>query len=112
MATTADETPITEPDVDKRTQLTELIAKATAEYAVKHYSEAAELYSQATELQSELNGEMAIENADLYFSYGKCLFFLAQQSSNVLVGTAASAQLSSRKTQKGGRKGKANGAAK
>jgi HAT1-interacting factor 1 len=112
MATTADETTSAQPDTDKRAQLTELIAKASAEYAVKHYSEAAELYSQATELQSELNGEMAIENADLYYSYGKCLFFLAQQSSNVLGGTAASAQLSSRKTQKSGKKRKANGAAK
>ena len=112
MATTTDETSTTQAGTDQRAQLTELIAKATAEYAVKHYSEAAELYSQASELQSELNGELAIENADLYFSYGKCLYFLAQQSSNVLGGTAASAQLSSRKAGKTGKKRKANGAAK
>lgn len=81
-------------------QLADLTAKATAEYAVKHYKEAAELYSQATELQAEINGEMAPENADLLYSYGKCLFFLAQQTSNVLGGTAASAQLTSKKEPK------------
>ncbi|ETI20419.1 hypothetical protein G647_08454 [Cladophialophora carrionii CBS 160.54] len=112
MATATDKTSGTPADADKRAQLTELIAQAAAEYAVKHYSEAAELYSQATELQAELNGEMAIENADLYYSYGKCLFFLAQQTSSVLGGTAASAQLSSSKAQKPGKKRKANGAAK
>ena len=112
MASNVDETSAAPVDPDKRTELTELIAKATAEYAVKHYSEAAELYSQATELQSELNGEMAIENADLYFSYGKCLYYLAQQSSDVLGGTATSASLPSRKGQNNSKKRKANGAAK
>ncbi|RVX73636.1 hypothetical protein B0A52_02526 [Exophiala mesophila] len=87
-------------------QLAELIAKATAEYAVKHYSEAAEFYSQAAELQDEINGEMALENADLLYSYGKCLYFLAQQTSSVLGGTAASAQLSSNKGKKAPRKKK------
>jgi HAT1-interacting factor 1 len=81
-------------------RLTDLTAKATAEYAVKHYKEAAELYSQATELQAEVNGEMSIDNADLLYSYGKCLFFLAQQSSNVLGDTAASAQLTTKKEPK------------
>jgi HAT1-interacting factor 1 len=90
-------------------QLADLVAKATAEYAVKHYSEAAELFSQAAELQTELNGEMAPENADLLYSYGKCLYFLAQQTSSVLGGTAASAQLSSSKEKKAPKKRKANG---
>ncbi|OAP54787.1 hypothetical protein AYL99_11235 [Fonsecaea erecta] len=112
MATTAEEPPKPDSERTKQEQLTELIAKATAEYAVKHYSEAAELYSQATELQAELNGEMALENADLLYSYGKCLYFLAQQTSSVLGGTAASAQLSSNKSQKSGKKRKTNGAAK
>ncbi|KIV83610.1 hypothetical protein PV11_05623 [Exophiala sideris] len=89
--------PQTEPKQSPQEQLAEMTAKATAEYAVKHYSEAAELYSQATELQAEVNGEMALENADLLYSYGKCLFFLAQQTSSVLGGTAASAQLSNTK---------------
>ncbi|KIW93301.1 uncharacterized protein Z519_05906 [Cladophialophora bantiana CBS 173.52] len=112
MATTADESPKPDLEPTKQEQLADLTAKATAAYAVKHYSEAAELYSQATELQAELNGEMALENADLLYSYGKCLFFLAQQTSSVLGGTAASAQLSSSKSRKTGTKRKANGAAK
>jgi HAT1-interacting factor 1 len=104
-----EETSAPESESEKRERLTNLIAKATAEYAVKHYAEASELYSQATEIQAELNGEMALENADLLYSYGKCLYFLAQQTSNVLGGTAASAQLSSNKKEKKGKKRKANG---
>ncbi|KAK5050520.1 hypothetical protein LTR84_003801 [Exophiala bonariae] len=98
-------------DVSSQDQLADLIAKATAQYAVKHYSEAAELFSQAAELQTELNGEMAPENADLLYSYGKCLYFLAQQTSSVLGGTAATAQLSSSKEKKPPKKRKANGTA-
>ncbi|OAL25861.1 hypothetical protein AYO20_10323 [Fonsecaea nubica] len=112
MAATTDETAQSNPEPTQQEQLADLIAKATAEYAVKHYPEAAELYSQATELQAELNGEMALENADLLYSYGKCLFYLAQQTSSVLGGTAASAQLSSSKPRKSGKKRKANGAGK
>ena len=93
-----------EPQMSPEEQLRDLKAKATAEYAVKHYKEAAEYYSQATELQAELLGEMAVENADILYSYGKCLFFLAQQTSNVLGGPAASAQLSSKKEPKKKRK--------
>ncbi|RMZ75794.1 hypothetical protein DV738_g5299, partial [Chaetothyriales sp. CBS 135597] len=92
-------------------RLTELKAKATAEYAVKHYRDAAELYSQATELQAEINGEMAVENADLLYAYGKCLFHLAQQTSSVLGGDAAAAQLKASKEQpKAAKKRKLNGA--
>ena len=101
---------ITESTVDSSmpaaNRLDELSARATAEYAVKHYKEAAELYSEATELQAEINGEMAVENADLLYAYGKCLYFLAQQSSNVLGGTAASAQLEARKEPKPSKKRK------
>ncbi|ETN39448.1 uncharacterized protein HMPREF1541_05671 [Cyphellophora europaea CBS 101466] len=91
---------VTTAEMSTEDRLADLTAKAMAEYAVKHYKEAAELYSQATELQAEVNGEMANENADLLYSYGKCLFFLAQQTSNVLGGTAASAQLTSKKETK------------
>lgn len=96
-------------EMSAQEQLADLVAKATAEYAVKHYSEASELFSQAAELQTEINGEMAPENADLLYSYGKCLYFLAQQTSSVLGGTAASAQLSSSKEKKAPKKRKANG---
>jgi HAT1-interacting factor 1 len=74
-------------------QLADLIARATAAYAIKDYSPAAELYSQATELQAEMNGEMAVENADLLYSYGKCLYFVAVSNSDVLGGTAAGAKI-------------------
>lgn len=106
--TLSSELPAATPPQD---QLADLVAKATAQYAVKHYSEAAELYSRAAELQAELNGEMAPENADLLYSYGKCLYFLAQQTSSVLGGTAATAQLSSSKEKKAPKKRKANGTA-
>src|SRR5271156_5779939 len=81
-------------DITPQERLTDLIARATAAYAIKDYSPAAELYSQATELQAELNGEMAVENADLLYSYGKCLYFVAVSKSDVLGGGAASAKLS------------------
>lgn len=97
-------------EMSPQDRLADLTAKATAEYAVKHYKEAADYYSEATELQAEVNGEMAVENADLLYSYGKCLFFLAQQTSNVLGGTAASAQLSNKKEPKA-KKRKLNGEA-
>ena len=92
-------------------QLTDLTARATALYAVKKYDEAAELYSQATELQAEINGEMHEDNADLLFSYGKCLFKVAQKTSTVLGGTAASAQLKN-SDKKPSKKRRANGAIK
>ena len=61
-----------------------LIAQATANYAVKDYDAAAELYSRATELQAEVNGEMSTANADLLYSYGRCLYHVAVSKSDVL----------------------------
>lgn len=94
-ATTAgnDTSKATDNTASLQEQLADLTAQATALYAVKQYEEAAELYSQATELQAEANGEMAEENADLLFVYGRCLFHVAQKTSTVLGGTAASARL-------------------
>ena len=77
----------------KPDQLTDLIARATAKYAIKDYTPAADLYAQAAELQAEINGEMAMENADLLYSYGKCLYFVAVSNSDVLGGTAAGAKI-------------------
>ena len=93
----------------KQNHLTDLIARATAAYAIKDYSPAAELYSQATELQAELNGEMATENADLLYSYGKCLYFVAVSNSDVLGGTAAGAKLGPGKEERNTKKRKLNG---
>ncbi|KAL8733171.1 MAG: hypothetical protein Q9181_003684 [Wetmoreana brouardii] len=69
---------------DRHAELENLIAQATLKYSIKDYDAAAELYSQATELQAELNGEMAASNADLLYAYGRCLYHLAVRSSDVL----------------------------
>ena len=61
-----------------------IIAQATLKYSVKDYDAAAELYSQATELQAEINGEMSPENADLLYAYGRCLYHVAVKKSDVL----------------------------
>lgn len=76
---------------DPRSDLTNLIAKATSEYGHKRYVDAAEIYSQASELQDELNGEMAVENADLLYAYGRCLYKVAVARSDVLGGKVSDA---------------------
>ena len=78
---------------DLKGRLTSLTAQATAKYAIKDYIQAAEYYSQATELQAELNGEMAVENAELLYSYGRCLYHVAVKNSDVLGGEAAGKKL-------------------
>lgn len=65
-------------------QLDDLKARATLKYSIKDYDAAAELYSEATELQAELNGEMSSLNADLLYKYGRCLFHVAVKNSDVL----------------------------
>jgi HAT1-interacting factor 1 len=85
-------------NITPQERLTDLIAQAMAAYAIKDYSPAAELYSQATELQAEINGEMATENADLLYSYGKCLYFVAVRNSDVLGASSAGAKLGGGKT--------------
>ncbi|KAI2467425.1 hypothetical protein F4781DRAFT_402362 [Annulohypoxylon bovei var. microspora] len=69
--------------------LADLSAKANALYAQKKFEEAAEIFSQATEMQAEINGEMAPENADILFLYGRSLFKVGQSKSDVLGGKAA-----------------------
>src|SRR5436305_963427 len=91
--TYASSTGLRTEDISKSGQLTDLVARATAKYAIKDYEPAAELYSQATALQAEINGEMALENAELLYSYGKCLYFVAVSNSDVLGGTAAGEKL-------------------
>ncbi|KAI2770762.1 hypothetical protein F4815DRAFT_489068 [Daldinia loculata] len=66
--------------------LADLTAKANALYAQKKYEDAAEVFSQATEMQAEINGEMAPENADILFLYGRSLFKVGQSKSDVLGG--------------------------
>lgn len=69
---------------DMRAQLEDLITRAAAKDATKDHNAASELYSQATELQAELNGEMSPENADLLYAYGKSLYNVAVSKSDVL----------------------------
>ncbi|KAI1112321.1 hypothetical protein F5Y14DRAFT_422296 [Nemania sp. NC0429] len=80
-------------DPEERTKslnvsLADMVAKATALYQSKKYDEAAEIFSIATERQAELNGELAPENADALFLYGRCLFKIGQSKSDVLGGRA------------------------
>ena len=69
---------------DQVAKFQELTAQATAKYAMKDYSAAAELYAYATELQAEINGEMSSANADLLYAYGRCLYHVAVKKSDVL----------------------------
>lgn len=71
-------------DPESKAQLEHFTAEATAKYAIKDYDAAAELYSQATELQARINGEMSPRNADLLYAYGRCLYHLALRNSDVL----------------------------
>ena len=91
------------PELGNVTSVDDLVARATAKYAQKEYREAAELYSQATETQAEKNGEMSPLNADLLFCYGRCLFHVAIEHSDVLgskVAREAQGELSSSKGDK------------
>lgn len=65
-------------------KLTQLKASATKEYSLKNYTAAADLYSEATELQAEVNGEMSPQNAELLYAYGRCLYHVAISKSDVL----------------------------
>ncbi|KAH7058835.1 hypothetical protein B0J12DRAFT_651699 [Macrophomina phaseolina] len=70
-------------------KLDELIAAANLQYSLKNYNGAADIYSEAAQVQEQLNGEMAPENADLLFRYGRCLYKVAIAKSDVLGGRVA-----------------------
>ncbi|KAI9808743.1 MAG: hypothetical protein M1825_003895 [Sarcosagium campestre] len=70
-------------------QLERLVASATAKYAVKNYAEASDLYSEATELQASINGEVCDDNAELLFLYGRSLYQVGVSKSDVLGATAS-----------------------
>ncbi|PNS16030.1 NASP-related protein sim3 [Sphaceloma murrayae] len=65
-------------------KLSTLRAYATKEYSLKNYTQAADFYSEATELQAEINGEMSPQNAELLYAYGRCLYHVAISKSDVL----------------------------
>ncbi|PYI00481.1 hypothetical protein BO78DRAFT_355519 [Aspergillus sclerotiicarbonarius CBS 121057] len=77
-------TPLEDSSAKSRASLDELIKQAAAKDAIKDFNAAAELYSEATELQAKLNGELALDNADLLFAYGKALYNVAVSKSDVL----------------------------
>ena len=77
-------TPAAPTTEDAAIKLNDLITHATALYAKKSYAEAADLYSEATALQAEINGEMDTANADLLYAYGRCLYKVAVDKSDVL----------------------------
>ncbi|KAI0134217.1 histone H1-binding protein [Xylariales sp. AK1849] len=79
-----------------KVSLADLTAKATALYAQKNYEEAAEVYANAAEMQAELNGEMAPENADILYLYGRSLFKVGQSKSDVLGAPAGGEKKKSR----------------
>ena len=84
-------------------KLQELVAQATAKYAVKDYNTAAELYAYATELQAKINGEMSSANANVLYAYGRCLYHVAVKKSDVL-GLSKVASESSEGAKAAGRK--------
>lgn len=86
--------------VDAHAQLSTLKDSATKEYSLKNYTAAAELYSEATEIQAELNGEMNPINADLLYAYGRCLYHVAVSNSDVLGGKVAGDKEPAKKKRK------------
>lgn len=85
---------------DASARLEQLKAAATKAYSLKDYNAAAERYAEACDVQDEVNGEMSIENADLLYQYGRCLYHLAVANSDVLGGKVASSEEPKRKKRK------------
>lgn len=85
---------------DAKAQLSVLKDSATKEYSLKNYGAASELYSEATELQAEINGEMNTDNADLLYAYGRCLYHVAVSKSDVLGGKVTGDQEPAKKKRK------------
>lgn len=65
-------------------KLDELTQAASLQYSLKNFSAAADHYADAAEIQVKLNGEMAPENAELLFNYGRALYKVAIAKSDVL----------------------------
>ncbi|KAF1979676.1 hypothetical protein BU23DRAFT_496457 [Bimuria novae-zelandiae CBS 107.79] len=65
-------------------KLDELAQAASLQYSLKNFSAAADHYADAAEIQVKINGEMAPENAELLFNYGRALYKVAIAKSDVL----------------------------
>ncbi|OQN96075.1 hypothetical protein B0A48_17875 [Cryoendolithus antarcticus] len=101
---TPNDAPINTP-TDASSSLPQLLAQAQKLYALKRYLEAADLYSEAAALQDEVHGEMAPENAEVLFQYGRCLYYVGVGKSDVLGGkvaaTSGEAEGKSKKRKRG-----------
>jgi HAT1-interacting factor 1 len=85
-----------------RTQekLDELKTTASIHYSTKNFPAAAENYAHAVEIQDALNGEMAPENAELLFYYGRALYKVAVAKSDVLGNKVAQEDKKKKKSKK------------
>jgi HAT1-interacting factor 1 len=81
-------------------KLDELTQAASLQYSLKNFSAAADHYADAAEIQSKLNGEMAPENAELLFNYGRALYKVAIAKSDVLGTKVAQEEKKKPKTKK------------
>ncbi|KAF2676514.1 hypothetical protein K458DRAFT_437183 [Lentithecium fluviatile CBS 122367] len=98
---------MSEPKTKER--LDELVQKASIQYTLKEYSAAADHYADAVEIQAELNGEMAPENAELLFYYGRALYKVAIAKSDVLGGKVAQEEKKKPKAKKAAKTAAAEG---
>ncbi|KAF8244826.1 hypothetical protein K440DRAFT_3203 [Wilcoxina mikolae CBS 423.85] len=69
---------------EKLSALTSLKTRALKAYATKDFPLSADLYAQACELQKEINGESNPNNAHLLYLYGRSLYRVAIDKSDVL----------------------------
>ncbi|KAJ4315480.1 hypothetical protein N0V94_005916 [Neodidymelliopsis sp. IMI 364377] len=81
-------------------RLDELTQAASLQYSLKNFSAAADHYADAVEIQAELNGEMAPENAELLFYYGRALYKVAVAKSDVLGNKVAQEDQKKKKAKK------------
>ncbi|KAK6430497.1 hypothetical protein LTR95_013345, partial [Oleoguttula sp. CCFEE 5521] len=94
---------------DPSSSLPQLLARAQKLYALKRYTEAADLYSEAAALQDEVHGEMAPENAEVLFQYGRCLYYVGVGKSDVLGGKVAATSAEGKDGAKKGSKKRKRG---
>jgi HAT1-interacting factor 1 len=81
-------------------KLDELTTTASIHYSTKNFAAAADNYADAVEIQAELNGEMAPENAELLFYYGRALYKVAVAKSDVLGNKVAQEDKKKSKSKK------------
>ena len=103
---------VTESEELPRTKekLEELSQAASIHYSTKNFAAAAENYANAVEIQAELNGEMAPENAELLFYYGRALYKVAVAKSDVLGNKVAQEEKKKAKPKKAAKQEAGEGA--